>query len=381
MSAPSPTIFFSAAEASGDEHAALLISALRARLPRARLIGAGGTKMARAGCELLVDLTKSASMLSATFLKVPYYLRTLHRLKRTIRELAPQVHVPVDSPALNWHLASAAKAVGASVMYFIAPQVWAWAPWRVNKVRRLTDRVACILPFEQRYLRDRGVHASFVGHPLSDSLPPRPDPLPDLADAWANGTWRVALLPGSRPAEIRHHSRALWHAARAIQARWPDAQCTYCARTPESAEAIRKRLPQEESNIAIGRIHEVLAEAHFAIAASGTVTLEVAHFGVPMVVFYRASMLAYNLLARHLIRTPYLSLVNILGGRALVPELMPWSGNVRALRDMVVEMMEDLGCLFETRRALLDLTASLRPPPGRTAADTAADLVLDLLHS
>jgi len=375
-----PTIFFSAAEASGDQHAALLVRALRDRLPRARLIGVGGRAMAEAGCELLADLTQSASMLSATFLKIPYYMRLLRRLKRTIRELGPQVHVPVDSPALNWHLASAAKEAGASVMYFIAPQVWAWAPWRVKKVRRLTDRVACILPFEQRYLRDRGVAASFVGHPLSDSLPPRPDPLPDLADAWSNGTWRVALLPGSRPAEIRHHARALWHAARVIRTRWPRAKCTYCARTPEAAGIIRKYMPPEESEIAIGRIHEVLSEAHFAVATSGTVTLEVAHFGVPMVVFYRASMLAYQLFARHLIRTPYLSLVNILAGRALVPELMPWSGNVRALRDLVLEMMEDLGCLFETRRALLDLTASLRPASGHSAAHNAADLVVDLLR-
>ena len=95
------------------------------------------------------------------------------------------------------------------MFYYIAPQVWAWAPWRVRKLARLTDQVACILPFEQRYLWDRGVNAAYVGHPLFDSLPPRPPDPPDLAEAWTHGRWRVALIPGSRQAEIRGHMRAL----------------------------------------------------------------------------------------------------------------------------------------------------------------------------
>jgi len=372
------TIFFSAAEASGDEHASHLVRSVRARLPEARLLGVGGPQMADAGCEILTDLTRKASMLGASILRVPYYYRLVRRLQKTIRELRPDVHVPVDSPALNWHLASAAKAAGSAVMYYIAPQVWAWATWRVKKLRRLTDRVACILPFEQRYLRDRGVRATYVGHPLFDHMPDRPAVLPDLAEAWHDGTWKVALLPGSRLAEIRHHSRALLAVAHAIRDRWPQARCTFCARTDHCARAIAGRVKNAPGEIAVGKTREVLARSHFAVAASGTVVLEVAHFGLPMVVFYRTARLI-KLLARPMIRTPHLSLVNILAGRRLVPELMPWHGNVGALKAMVLDMMKDLSGLYEARGALLEVVRPLRIEPPGSATENAAELIVELL--
>lgn len=372
------TIFLSAAEASGDEHAAKLIRRLRARLPNARLVGVGGPEMEAAGCEILANLTRSASMAGASILRAAYYMRTVRRLRKMIRRIRPDVHVPVDSPALNWHLAAAAKKIGSAVMYYVSPQVWAWATWRVGKVRRLTDQVACILPFEQRYLRDRGVRATYIGHPVFDNMPPLPDPPPDLPEAWCEGNWQVALLPGSRSAEIRNHAGPLLATAQAIQDRWPRAQCTVCARTDADADTIRARDKTAQADIVVARTHEVLARSHFAVAVSGTVTLEVAHFGVPMVIFYRAPRLGYRII-RHIIRTPHLSLVNILAGRRLVPELMPWHGNVRTLKATVLDMMDDLGFLVETREALLELVEPLHVPAPRTAADNAADLVVSLL--
>ena len=379
-----PTIFLSAAEISGDEHAARLLVSLRKRIPDARFIGVAGEMMAAAGCEVVADLTQRASMLGGPLLRLGYYVRTLRRLKRTIRRVRPDVHVPVDSPALNWHLAAAAKKAGASVVYYIAPQVWAWAPWRVRKLRRLTDRVACILPFEQQYLRERGVAAEYVGHPLFDTLDARGEPLPDLSDAWLGGNWRVALLPGSRPAEIHNHAGALLEAARAIRRRWPNAECTFAARTERMAETIRRACAggaEGGIDLAVGRTREVLATAHFAVAVSGTVTLEAAHFGVPMVIFYRVSRLAYGLLGKWLIRTPHLSLVNILAGRKIVPEIMPWFGGIHQLTDMVLEVMDDVGYLHEARSELLKLVAPLELPGRRKACDNAAELIVKILRS
>jgi len=370
------TIFFSAAEASGDEHAAELVRTLRARLPGARLVGIGGQRMAAAGCEILADLTQSATMLGESLLRAAYYVRTVRRLRKMIRRIRPDVHVPVDSPALNWHLASAAKKVGASVMYYISPQVWAWATWRVRKMRRLTDRVACILPFEQPYLRHRGVYATYVGHPLFDTLPERPQTLPDLTEAWADGAWRVALLAGSRAGEIRGHVPTFLAAAGEIRRRWGGARFTFAARTDAAGEAIRAACWGQDVDVVVGRTRQVLAESHFALAVSGTITLELAHFGVPMVIVYRAGRLGYNLLGRWLLRTPHLSLVNILAGRRLVPELMPWHGRRGQVIDMVMEVMDDLGWLFETRRGLLELTDPLRVAPPQTASDNAAVLAL-----
>ena len=381
MNQEAPTIFVSAAEASGDEHAAGLIEALRRRLPEARFVGVGGARMAAAGCEVLLDLTAEAQMLGGPILRVWYWWRTVRSLQKTIRRLRPAVHIPVDSPALNWHLAAAAKSVGTPVVYYIAPQVWAWAPWRVRKLARLTDRVACILPFEQRYLRDRGVEATYVGHPLFDDHPPRPDALPDLSEAWANGTWRVALLQGSRPAEIRGHTPALLAVAAEIRRRWPDATCTFTARTEPCAEVIRGLAGDADIDITVGSMRQVLSQAHFAVAVSGTVTLAAAFFGVPMVVFYRTSRLGYHLLARWFIRTKLFSLVNILAGRQIVPELMPWFGNVRQVTDMVMEVMADVGCLFEARQDLLEVVRPLPADSPGTASDNAARLVEEVLYS
>jgi len=389
MSDRPTTIFISAAEASGDEHAAGLIRALRSRLgDNARFIGAAGEKMAAAGCEVVADLACQASMLGSSVARVPYYWHQVRKLKKAIRRIRPDVLVPVDSPALNWHLAAAAKSAGAPVMYYIAPQVWAWAPWRVRKLARLADRVACILPFEQEYLRTRGVAATHVGHPLFDSLPPRPETLPDLSDAWATGKWQIAMLAGSRPGEIRAHAPALTAVARAVRRRYPEAQFTFTARTQAAADGIRRAVGHADAqqlDITVGRTAQVLSESHFAVAASGTVTLEVAHFGVPMVIFYRAGRALYNLLGRWLIRTPDLSLVNILArrqtGRPMVPELMPWHGDVPQLSEAVLELMGDLGALLEMRQDLLKLVAPLPAGDGRTAADNAAGLVCELLEA
>lgn len=371
------TIFISAAEASGDEHASHLIAAMRRLRPDAKFIGVAGEKMAAAGCEVLVDLTKRASMAGGAIANAGYYYKMVRHIRRKIAEIRPDLHIPVDSPALNWHLADEAKKCGSKVFYYIAPQVWAWAPWRVKKLARLTDHVACILPFEQPYLRHRGINATYVGHPLLDTLGPRPETPPDLAGAWANGTWRVALLPGSRPGEIHGHGPALRETARMIHARWPDAKCVATARTEACADMLRPMLEGADVEIAVGRTREVLASSHFALTASGTVTLEVAHFGVPMVIIYRAGRLMYNLLGRWLLQTQHLSLVNILGGRRIVPELMPWHGKISQVTDTVAEVMEDYGSLCQTRRDLLALTDSLRQVRPGSASENAAALALE----
>ena len=382
MSERAPTIFLSAAEASGDEHAARLMGALRRRLGTVRFVGVAGPHMAAEGCEVLADFSARASMLGGPLLRLGYYVRAIRRLQRQIGRIRPDVHVPVDSPAMNWHLAAAARKAGSTVVYYIAPQVWAWAPWRVKKLARLTDHVACILPFEQRYFRDRGVAATFVGHPLLEALPPRSEPLSDLAGAWAHGEWKIAMLAGSRSGEIKANSKALMRSAKLIRRHWPAARCLLAARNQTDAETILaacKGKLARNAEIVIGQTAEVFAEAHFAIAKSGTNTLQAAHFGVPFVTFYRAGRLKYHLLGRWLIKTPHLCLANILAGRRIVPELMPWYGSERELSSMVIDTMSDLGFLFEARQGLLEVDDSLHGPGGLSASDNTANLVADLL--
>ncbi len=383
MSDKPPTIFMSAAEASGDLHAAKLIRALRRRLPEARFVGMAGPRMAEAGCEVIADLTREASMLAGPALRLGYYLRAMRRVKQSIGDIRPDVHVPVDSPAINWHLAAAARKAGASVVYYIAPQVWAWAPWRVRKLARLTDKVACILPFEQRYLRHRGVRATYVGHPLFDELTEQASEPPDLSEAWMSGRWRIALLPGSRPGEIKAHTKALMEVADYVRRRWSGSRCTFTVASETCGEAVRKIARGRELELSVGRTREVLSESHLAIAGSGTVTLEAAWFGVPMVIFYRTSRLLRllrRLSGRWGVPTPHFSLVNILAGHRLVPELIPWTGSISRLRGVVDDVMNDPGYLLQTRYELRSMARPLRVPPPRSASDNAAELVVRTLN-
>jgi len=384
MNGSGVTIFFSAAEASGDAHAAGLIAALRARLPKGRFLGAGGDKMARAGCEILQDLTAEADMITGPLGRLGYYVHHVRRLQKALRAAKPDVVVPVDSPAFNWHIAKAARKCGAPVMYYVAPQLWAWAPWRIRKARRLIDRLACILPFEEEYFRSRGVRASFVGHPLFDHLPPRPANPPDIDEVITSGAFRVALLPGSRPMEIRDHTPAMLAVAQAIGLRWPAARCTLAAPNEAAAARIREAAAKntmplaEAPAVVTGGTPQILAESHFAVVASGTATLEAAYFGVPMVIIYRIGRLGYRLVGHWLIRTPFLSLVNILAGRAIVPELMPWFGDVQEVIEKVLVMMADRQRLHAARRDLLAVADGMKAH-ATSAAEGAADLVMELL--
>jgi lipid-A-disaccharide synthase len=373
----------SAAEASGDEHAARLIAAIRRLRPDTRFVGVAGEKMADAGCEVLADLTKKASMLGGPILRLGYYVQRIRRIQKQMRQIRPDIHVPVDSPAMNWHLAAEARKIGAKVIYYIAPQVWAWAPWRVRKLARLTDHVACILPFEQQYLRDRGVRATYVGHPLFDMLEPcAPNQQPDLLEAWGNGTWRIAMIPGSRPGEIKGHIKALFEVSQALGRRWPKSQCVFTARTPACADIIRAACGPDVT-VSIGKTIQTLAQSHFAVIKSGTVTLEAANYGVPMVIFYRTSRLlalTRNVLGKWAVPTPYFSLVNILAGKRLLPELTPWHGSAKQLTAAAFEAMEDLGYLIDCRQSLLKIVEPLRVKPPQTASDNAAKLILKVFE-
>lgn len=385
-----PTVFLSAAEASGDHHAARLIHALRERLAGARFVGVAGPEMAAAGCEVVADLTSKASMLGGPLLRLGYYYRQVRHAQQAIRDIGADIHVPVDSPALNWHLAAASKKAGTPVMYYVAPQVWAWAPWRVKKLAKLTDAVACILPFEPEYFRPRGVNATFVGHPVFDETLPAADPLPDLLEAWSEGTMRVALLPGSRPSELRHHSRALGAVAGAISARYPRSRCVFATLSSYSekdVQAIREESGTAKVEFVTGReeVDRALQGCHFAVVGSGTVTLKAAHFGMPMVVFYYTSRMMRLLHAtvgqyRSLVPATSFALINILAGRRIVPELMPWRGNARRLIEAVMELLDDLGAMVEVRQELTKVVDPLVVPAPRTAADNVADLVVDLLN-
>lgn len=370
-----PLIFIAAGEVSGDMHAANLIAALRRQLPAARFVGVGGPRMAEAGCELLEDIVTRSTMLLQAFAKAWQYVGLLRRVRRAMAARRPDVFVPIDSPALNWHFCRAARRAGVPVVHYICPQIWAWGAWRIRKLRKLTDHVACLLPFEPAYLAERGVRGTFVGHPLLDELPAATGPRPQPP---ADGAWRVLLLPGSRSGEIEHHAAAMAAAAGLIRQSHPRAEFVFAAHDARAAAQIRE-LAGEAIAVEVGRTRELMRTSHVALAASGTVTLEAAAMGLPMVVFYHVSRWGYRLL-RWVVTTRYFCLVNIVAGRQQVRELMPWHGDVKLLADEMLKLLADPAGLDKLSNELRALADPLRMPLGKPAADATAELIVQTLR-
>ena len=367
-------IFISAAETSGDAHAAALARALPAALPGAVCTGIGGDAMAAAGVRLMENVTSRSAMLGHALGQAGFYWRLLGRVKRSFREERPDVVVVVDSPAWNFHVALAAKKLGIPVLYYIAPQLWAWGAWRVKKLRRAADRVACILPFEEEWFARREIKATYVGHPLFD------DRHVKAAARAGNPGGRfptVALLPGSRGHEIERLWQPMQEVAAALRKTYPDARFLSAAAHEATAAELR-RTADPELAIEVRRtgIEAVTRYADLALVASGTATLEVAAQACPMIILYHIHPLAWNLVGRWLIKTPHLSLVNILAGRALVPEYMPFYHQTAQVAQEALALLENEPLRRQTQA---DLAALMQPLMKPGAAARVAGMVRELL--
>jgi len=377
---PHPIILLTAAEASGDQHAANLARAIRRRRPGARLVGFGGPRMADAGVELLADLTSRSAMLLGSIGRVPEMLAHYLRFDRFIERNPVALHVPVDSPVVNLPLAGRSKRHAVPVLYYIAPQLWAWGDWRMSRVRRRVDRLACILPFEPDYFAAHGVAATFVGHPLFEPLAGfQPDRA--FVERLPSGSPRVALLPGSRGQEIASHLPAQLRAAAAFRRSCPRASFVVAAPQAQHGHSLDLApflaAAQAPVTLATGRLHDVLSWADLALTVSGSVTLEVAWFGVPMVVMYYANPWQWKLIGRRLVKMPLRSLPNILAGREIVAELMPWSGRDEPVIEAMLRLIGDEG---GRQRLGAELKAVVAPLAGREASRLTADLALRLIE-
>jgi lipid-A-disaccharide synthase len=282
--------------------------------------------MQAAGCHAIDDLTGGSAMLLHAVRMVGRAWRLVRRVRRALEDEPADLAVLIDSPALHLPMAKQIRAAGCPILHYIAPQLWAWAPWRIRRLRRRVDRLAVILPFEQAYFRHRGVQAQYVGNPLVEQLAEAHVDSALCNELRGAGDPVVACLPGSRMHVIREVLPGQREVARAIAHRHAGAVMVFAAASEAAAECIERALHGEPFSYRVltGRNAEILSVADVALCASGTATLEVAWYGVPMVVMYNGSKWGYRLVGRRLIRTPHLSLVNILAGRCVVPEFMPY---------------------------------------------------------
>ena len=377
------TIFISAAEASADSHAAALIRQLSKELPQFTCVGLGGSAMSAAGCNLLENLVDTSAMLTHALTQVGFYYRLLRRLKRYFRQNRPELVVVMDSPAWNFHVAKAAKALDIPILYYIVPQMWAWGAWRIGKLRRCTDRLACILPFEQQWFNDRGLNAEFVGHPLFDDANTENVKL-NKPPALSAGAKRnrpyptIALLPGSRSHELDHLWPAMQDIAVRIKNQYSSAHFVTTAFNDNYEQKLRfgivQNLDIEISKLGVGH---VTSAADLAIVASGTATLEVAGRSCPMVVMYYVNPVLWHLLGRWLIKSEHISLVNILADKELVPEFVPFYGQISQVTDKVLELLGGGGSQLKQMRK--SLNEQVLPITNGGAASNVVGIIKDML--
>ncbi|UCF33879.1 MAG: lipid-A-disaccharide synthase [Phycisphaerales bacterium] len=373
-----PLIFISAAEPSADLHGASLIRATRALCPEARFAGVAGPKMQAEGCWPIFDMSHHAAMLLGALGAVGRAIAMMRTCDAHLRLYPFDAAVVIDSPMVHLPLAGRAQSAGVPVMYYIAPQMWAWGSYRIYKLRHRTDKVAVILPFEEEYFRHRGIDARYVGHPLMDHLQRATISAKQLEDIRGEATPFVTLLPGSRKHVVQEVLRGQLEVAERIAAEFPHARFGVSVANDRVAGAIREALAAR-SGLPIkshpGQHSALIGAADLVLVASGTTTLEVAYHGKPMIVMYNASRLFYHLIGRWMIQTPHLCLPNILAGREIVPEFMPYYKTTGPIAEKAIQLLRSQSMQEQMKRDLAQVVASLKT---ENASRNAAQMLLEM---
>ncbi len=310
-------------EASGDLHGAKLAVALRELEPDIDLTGVGGIHMAEAGVQLLPDIARVDAMGVPGIRQLWKGWNTLRRLSRLVQHTHFDAIVLIDSPGLNLRLAKVAAKASQRIIYYIAPQVWAWGQRRIHLIRKVITRVLAILPFEENYFRKEGVVCDYVGHPLLDEVQDAYD-VKALRETLGveSDEMVLALLPGSRAKEIQELLPIFFDACHIIQRQYPNLKFVLAQAESLSDSLIKQHLSRTLSiKVIKGRPNEVIAASDLVLVASGTATLQTALIGRPMVIVYRTSPLTYEI-GKRLVTIPYIGLVNILAEKELVPEIL-----------------------------------------------------------
>lgn len=376
-----PSIFFSAGDPSGDQHAARLIEALKARDPTLRFSGLGGPAMQRAGCSLLEDLTATAAIGPFDAARhLMKFLRAKRVLDGHLRAQRADLAILVDFGDFNLPvIAPLVKRHGIPVVYYISPQVWAWGRWRLRSIRRYVDRMIVFFPFEEAFYQREGIPVTWVGHPLVESARPTMS-REDAVTHFGLNSWRmtVGLLPGSRADEVRRHLPLMLAAARRIAWDMPGVQFLLLKAAAIAQEAVSAPLSRAglEVRVAEGPSTDALQAMDAAVVASGTATLETALCGVPMAVVYRTSWPTY-VAARLVLRIPHIALVNVIAGEPIVPEFVQHRARPAGIARAIVELLRS-----DERRAQMkeELRREVRERLGDPGAvSRAASTVLECL--
>ena len=379
MSSDAKCVMIIAGETSGDAHGAHLVRAMMEKDSSIFFCGIGGDALRAAGVEILME-AKELSVVGITevFAKIPKVLNGISIVKNNLRRLAPDLIILIDFPDFNLHIASTAKKLGVPVLYYVSPQIWAWRSGRIRKIKRNVDHMAVILPFEKDYYTRHNIPATFVGHPLLDSCSPiEGEKLENEADS----PTVIGLLPGSRASEIGRNLPYMLASASILQHRFKDIRFLLSVAPSISREWVESFVNPYKNTCRIelvcGNILEIFKKSALIIAASGTVTLETAIYGVPMVIMYRISPVSY-MLGRALVDVEHIGLVNIIANERVVPELIQNEASPGKIAHTVGDMLNNPSELSRIKEKLAFVKSKLGEAG---ASDKTADIGLSLLKS
>jgi lipid-A-disaccharide synthase len=376
-------VFITVGEVSGDNHAASVIKSLKRLDPSLQIDAVGGPAMATAGATIHFETTKKAAMSFHAVKRIAEIRRLEQWLRARYANPAtrPDLHVCVDSSGFNLRFAKLAKSVGIPTLYFVAPQLWASREGRIKQVRACVDQLACIFPFEEEWFSSRGVKTTFVGHPLFDELPAdRLSRIPVIR--YPDRGPVIGVVAGSRRSEVRENFPPLIQVMQQLAARHPTARFLLPT-TPAANEIIgEERYTRELTGLDVvvrqNAFDELIPQCDFVLCKSGTSTVHVAAYGVPMVVVYRISTVLWQAVGRWVIKTPKIAMVNILAGNTdLVPEFIPWNGDPKPVAEAALSFLASPDKLADMRKSLLDL---IQPLDRRGASDNVAKLAMNMLR-
>ena len=374
-------------EASGDLHGANLVRALRAQCTEISFCGMGGTELASLGVEILCDADKvSVVGITEVFSHLKDIFTALSILKRRMISDPPDLLIIIDLPDFNLILAKKAKKLGIPVFYYIAPQVWAWRSGRVRTIKRRVDKLGVILPFEENYFKQKGVDTEYVGHPLLDTVKTTltRDDFLQKYDIGADQRC-IGLLPGSRKKEIITLLPYFLGAAELLQKNEKKLNSLVFL-IPQASTITRKDLDdagladcQEQLNIKVitDDRYNMMSVCDGAVAASGTVTLELAILKIPMVVVYKLTNITY-FLGRLLVKLDHFSLVNLIAGKTAVPELLQHEVTAANIAQKLATL---IGETEEREQTLSDLQEVRIRLGERGASEKAATVAQELLYN
>ncbi|QDV15873.1 Glycosyl transferase [Gimesia panareensis] len=375
-------LFFSVGEPSGDQHTAHLIEEIRARRPDTRFSAFGGPEMQAAGCHLEVRLTDYAVMGILNVLPLIFkFIQLIRQVGAYLEQERPDAVVLVDFPGFNWWVAKKAKALGIPVFYYLPPQLWAWAPWRIRRVRKNVDYILSGLQFEKQWYESRGVNVDYIGHPFFDEVASRKLEQATLTELKQSAPQIVGVLPGSRTNEVTRNFPVMLQTIRRLSQQFPDAIFPIACYREKHLELCQNFIREQQAENLPLKLYlkltpEIIEAADCCLMVSGSVSLEMLARKTPAVVLYRSHWGMY-FLGHVLITCKFMSLPNLIAGREIMPEFPSVGNPDKVVSQMTTILADWLGNPLALERARGELTSLYNETVIPGASAQAAEAILN----